>query len=219
MGAGIVAASGVPANNIKAQCSTLNRRLAGGRRLADSWNAEISVPIGGDAGAVSANLKKSGENGVLMNTIKATAKASGVLTKNLAKANPVVEIAPQVTKVTRTVQRVVSENDPTTSTPTKAPTKKSAAEIAKPTTKTPTSCSKTPEDSCPTDHHCQPDHAKTIKTGANKGCTKNSDMSMMDQLKKTVKDTSESCDSGTAPGSAAKRGGSAGVGYHHTQHT
>merc|ERR1712086_739107 len=123
MGAGIVAASGVPANNIKAECSTLSRRLAGGRRLADSWNAEISVPIGGDAGAVSANLKKSGKNGVLINTIKATAKASGVLTKSLAKANPVVEIAPQVTTVTRTVQQVVSEDDPTTSTPTKAPTK------------------------------------------------------------------------------------------------
>jgi len=87
--AGVVAASGVSAENTVLMCET-SRRLTESSSSADVWNAEISVPDG--AATVSENLRKSGENGVLMNTIKATAKESGVLTQELAAANPIVAV-------------------------------------------------------------------------------------------------------------------------------
>merc|ERR1711865_703464 len=61
-----------------------------------------------------------------------------------------------------------------------------------------TTCSKKTDsvkDSCPSDHHCHPDHAKTIKTGTNKGCTKNSDMDMDTTCSKKTDSVKDSCPS------------------------
>merc|ERR1711865_1357446 len=55
-------------------------------------------------------------------------------------------------------------------------------------------------DSCPSEtHHCHPDHAKTIKTGANKGCLLNSDMDTTCTKKSDTADpaVADSCPSAT----------------------
>jgi hypothetical protein len=93
-------------------CSSSRRLSDSGRRLEGvPLTAQIDVPQEGDpddnANKIIANLIESGQNGVLVNTMKKEAQKLGVLSLELASADPVVTLDPKTKVVERSVEIIV----------------------------------------------------------------------------------------------------------------